>query len=71
MKRSEMVEIIQEFLDLIKDDPKIHNGNTKDHAEYILGCCETWGMLPPENPNISQHVIDNCLSGNYWESEDE
>ncbi len=63
-----MVRIIKEYLD-IRDDGDVDHTN-QDSAEYILGCCETWGMLAPEVENPSQEVIDNCLSANYWESKD-
>jgi len=60
MKRSEMLSLLTSEL----------KGNYP-LAEHILNVVEKAGMLPPENPNLSQEVIDNCLSGNYWEIEDE
>lgn len=64
-----MVEILKEYLDILASGEVDHT--TQDSAEYLLGCCETWGMLAPEVENPSQDVIDNCLSANYWEDEDE
>ena len=70
MKRSDMIEVIKDYLDLLKEEPRMHC-DTISQAEYILGSVETFGMLPPEVSPIPQSVIDNCESGNYWENEDE
>jgi hypothetical protein len=40
-------------------------------SKEILHQLEKYGMQPPEVENPSQNVIDNCLSANYWEDEDE
>lgn len=52
MKRSEMVEVIEDYL-IISEDMFVSN---KDKAEYILGCCETWGMLPPATVSELQNL---------------
>jgi len=65
MKRSDMVDKIEDLLVTPMVEGFCPSG------EDILDIVESLGMLPPENPNLSQHVIDNGLNGNYWESEDE
>ena len=74
MKRSEMVEIIKDYLDLLKDDSLNLSKDTQDQAEYILGCCETWGMLPPEIEEQSFKFLPSgemVYNVNEWEPEDE
>lgn len=46
MRRSEMVAMIADYLDMRDEDRNIHPLNM-DAADYILGCCETFGMSPP------------------------
>lgn len=67
MKRSKMVEVIKEYLDLLKDESLNLSKDTQDQAEYILGCCETWGMLPPR---IDFMIGEMRASDNAWESEE-
>ena len=57
MKRSKMIEIIKEYLDLLKDESLNLSKDTQNQAEYILGCCETWGMLPPQDDNKSFRML--------------
>jgi len=45
MKRSEMIEVIREYLQM-REEENMHRDNI-DAAEYILGSIETFGMLPP------------------------
>jgi len=78
MKRSEMLEVIQEYIE-IRDEGEVWHGS-KDAAEYILGCCETWGMLPPPKEVIFPYnerlrekgiirMVADYTSLNKWEGE--
>lgn len=64
MKRSKMLER------MILDAAGCSNWSLQELMDRVLFLVESEGMLPPENPNLSQEVIDNGLSGNYWEPEE-
>lgn len=68
MKRSEMIEVIKDYLDLREEDPRTHP-DSLDAAEYILGCCETWGMLPPYYIDSESQALDPRVFD--WKPEDE
>lgn len=59
MKRSKMIEVIRDYLNTSKDDL-----NNEDKADYILCCCEMWGMLPPSAKLGFLNTEDNA-----WEAE--
>ena len=78
MKRSDMLEIIDKAYEKfendwtnldIDDDDAI--SNFKPFKDRILDAIEDAGMLPPEVSPLPQQIIDDCLSGNYWENENE
>lgn len=60
-----MVKVIQEYLDIVKEEPG-YEPSTEDMAEYILGCCETWGMLPPL---IEFDFFGKMVKDNAWDDE--
>lgn len=82
MKRSEMIKVIKDYLDLANTKSDF---STEDMAEYILGgCCETFGMLPPDctDPSVvtdfQNKMLDIYMSEfgdrldlHKWEPEDE
>lgn len=66
-----MIKVIKDYLDLVGEEPK-DTFSTEDQAEYILGCCETWGMLPPENKEKSFKILPNgemLYNVNEWDEE--
>ena len=68
MKRSEMIKVIKDYLDIVDEEPNMNLSN-QDKAEYILGCCETWGMLPPAHiPKDKNSIWDSECE---WEPEDD
>ena len=81
MKRSEMIENIKDYLDLINTESDF---STQDMAEYILsGCCETFGMQPPKKISKKISSISPVMINGFsqyinetkyvckWEPEDE
>jgi len=62
MKRSEMVQVIEDYLEIC---PDLVDHTNKDKAEYIIGCCETWGMLPPDKG------ADSYTGDHDWEPEND
>lgn len=62
-----MVEVIKDYLDIVMEEDG-YDPNPEDMAEYILGCCETWGMLPP---TIEFKMGEKTVRDNTWEPEDE
>jgi len=71
MKRSEMIEVIEDYLD-ITEDVEFANLSNKDKSEYILGCCETWGMSAPLwTPEFTAYGEPNSIQERTWEDEDE
>ncbi len=58
-----MVDIVKDYLD-ITDDGDFEHLSNKDKADYIVGCCETWGMIPPSTKLFKLFGNDNC-----WEEE--
>jgi hypothetical protein len=54
-----MIEVIRDYLNTSKDDL-----NNEDKADYILCCCEMWGMLPPSAKLGFLNTEDNA-----WEAE--
>lgn len=70
MKRSDMVEVIREYL-MIKQDGEV--GHTlEEAADYILGSLESFGMLPScqecEVETMNRYIHE-CYHA--WEDEDE
>lgn len=65
MKRSEMIKVIKDYLDLVQEEDGL-NPTTEDMAEYILGCCEVWGMLPP---TVEFKMAGKNMRDNTWEAE--
>ena len=64
MKRSDMITVIRDYLDLVEDCTKDEFSNNS-MAEYIIGCCETWGMTPPNQyANTNEFRFE-------WEPEEE
>ena len=77
MKRSEMIQIIKDYLDLVSEEPK-DTFSTEEQAEYILGCCETWGMSPPlrDRTDYEKNILgtkednfDTSLKKRTWDEE--
>jgi len=67
MKKSEMIKLMSKCI-------KAHDCFVGCTPEYIgtalLSVLIDAGMLAPEVSPLPQHIIDDCLSGNYWEDED-
>ena len=67
MKRSDMITKLSRVLPNLGDTCK---DSSLGYALKVLRFVELMGMLPPEAP-LTQKIIDDGLSANYWESEDE
>jgi hypothetical protein len=69
MKRSEMVQHIANTLEQTFD----RDNTWTLTAEFVLDCCELYGMLPPFNQEAfikskNQYGIESA-DGNEWENE--
>ena len=63
MKRSEMVQVIEDYLEIC---PDLVDHTNKDKAEYIIGCCETWGMLPPDAMPPALSLEERATKDAIW-----
>lgn len=78
MKKSELVNQISRKLQKSENLLKGYaNGNVSlkqlcDNLTLrVFTEIEKAGMLPPEVTPVPQNIIDDCLSSNYWEPEDD
>jgi hypothetical protein len=69
MKRSEMTKDIRDFVRFLNKDIHFWEKFSMEDAYNLLSRIEKLGMLPPEVDPIPQHIINDCLSANYWEKE--